>query len=70
MNEQRISSTMAAKIVGLSDEAIRNHIQAGRLPAERVGMKGWYRIQIADVKALAKRFNYPMNEDFLRELEQ
>ena len=36
----------------------------------RVGVKGWYRIRLADVKALAARFNYPVDEELLRSLEK
>ena len=43
------------KLIGLSDESIRKHIRAGRLAAERVGVSGLYRIELADVKALAAR---------------
>ncbi len=68
MNDSRISSLQAGKIVGLTDEAIRNHIEAGRLPAIRVGMKGRYRIELADVMALAERFNYPVDEELVKEL--
>ena len=70
MNDPRISCRMAAEIVGLSREAIRNHIQAGRLRAERVGVWGDFCIRPADVKALAEQYNYPINKELLRELEQ
>ncbi len=58
------------KLIGLSDESIRKHIRAGRLAAERVGVRGLYRIEPADVKALAMRYNYPLDEELARELEQ
>ena len=33
-------------------------------------MRGLYRIELADVKALAVRYNYPVDEELARELER
>lgn len=70
MNDRRISSAKAAALIGVTPESIRNHIEAGRLPADRVGVRDVYRIEPAALMALAERYNYPINEELLRELEQ
>jgi hypothetical protein len=59
----QISSPAAAAIIGLSDQAIRDHIAAGRLPAQRVGVRGLYKIQLSDLRDLAEKYNYPFDED-------
>jgi len=65
MNDTYISVQTAAKMMGQCDQAIRNHVAAGRLPAERIGMRRYYRIKLADLRALAEKYNYPLNEEAL-----
>lgn len=63
MTESRVSSEQAGAILGLTGQAIRDHIAAGRLHAERVGVRGLYKIQLSDLRALAEKYNYPFDEE-------
>ena len=52
MNDSRLSVAEAARIVGRSPDTVRRAIQSGALEAERIGARGWYLVDAADVQAL------------------
>ncbi len=52
VDDTRVSVAEAAKIVGKSPETIRRAIASGALAAERVGARGWWLVDPADVAAL------------------
>ena len=52
VSDARVSVAEAAKIVGKSPETVRRAIRAGALEAERVGARGWWLVDPADVAAL------------------
>jgi excisionase family DNA binding protein len=55
MSDSRLSVAEAAKIVGRSPDTVRRAIQSGALEAERVGSRGWYLVDAADVQALVTK---------------
>ena len=63
MKDIYVGAKAAGKLIGLSDQAIRDHVAAGRLPAQRVGVRGLYRIRISDLSTLAEKYNYPFDEE-------
>jgi excisionase family DNA binding protein len=66
----QLATAQAAAIVRLSEQAIRDHINAGRLPAHRQGIRALYKIELDDLRAFALRYNYPLNEEYLATLAQ
>jgi excisionase family DNA binding protein len=55
MSDSRLSVAEAARIVGRSPDTVRRAIQSGALEAERVGVRGWYLVDAADVEALVTK---------------
>lgn len=60
-----LSTSEAGAAIGMSDQAIRDHIDAGRLPARRHGMKGLYKVKVDDLRAFARQYNYIVDEEYL-----
>ncbi len=60
-----LNTSQAAGVIGLSEQAIRNQVLAGRLPARRHGIRGFYRITVDDLRAFAARYSYQLDEDLL-----
>lgn len=61
MEDNRISTAQAAKALGLTQQSIRRHIRAGRIKAERVGVRGVFVIPASALVAFAEKYNYPIN---------
>lgn len=60
-----LSTVEAGAAIGLSDQAIRDHIAAGRLAARKHGMKGLFKIKADDLRAFARQFGYLVDEEYL-----
>lgn len=60
-----LTTAQAAAALGLSVQAVRNHVLAGRLPARRHGFRQFYRISEQDLRAFAARYSYPIEEEKL-----
>ena len=65
MSQSTLSADNAGPIIGLTGQAIRDHVAAGRLPCQRVGVRRLYRIDIDDLKALADKYNYPWDQELV-----
>lgn len=64
-----VTTSQAGRAVGLTSQAVRDHINAGRLPATRVGVKGVYRILVNDLCRFAREYRYRLDESYLQELK-
>lgn len=53
-HERHLSVVQAAALLGVDARTVRGDIRAGRLPAKRVGQRGIYRIDPADLQRLAE----------------
>lgn len=60
-----ISTVEAGAALGMSDQAVRDHIAAGRLPARRHGFRGLYRVRVDDLRAFAARYDYVLDDSYL-----
>lgn len=65
-----VSSTAAAKIIGSNHVTVREHVENGRLPGRRVGLRGVVRIEIDDLREFAKKYQYRFNEELAATLAQ
>ena len=63
-----LSTTEAAHALRLSDEWIRQSIAAGNLHARRIGIRGIFRIQLADLRKFAAQYNYHVDETYIQTL--
>jgi hypothetical protein len=55
-----------AKVLGLCEQTVRNHALAGRLPARRHGLRGFYRVTVPDVRRFAETYHYVLDEEQLQ----
>ncbi|MCC6170045.1 MAG: helix-turn-helix domain-containing protein [Caldilineaceae bacterium] len=60
-----LNTPQVAGVLGLTEQSIRNHVHAGRLTARRHGVRRYYRVRVADLRAFADRYNYPLDETLL-----
>lgn len=63
--DKELSTADAAAALSLTQQSIRQHIKAGRLPAVRRGVRGVFWIREIDLLVFAKRYNYPVNHSAL-----
>ncbi len=56
-----LSTTEAAKALGLQRGTVYVHCAKGLLPAERTGIRGNFRIKPADLRKFAEQYNYPLD---------
>lgn len=63
-----ISTVQAGAALGLTDETIRNHIAAGRLPARKHGFRGLLKVRVDDLREFARLYNYVVDEEYLAAL--
>ena len=63
-----LTTAQAGAALGLSDQAIRDHIAAGRLSARRHGIRGLLKISVDDLWLFARQYNYVVNEEYLSRL--
>lgn len=67
----RISSHDAARLLGgVSSETIRDYIEEGLLPAKRIGLRGLYKIEIADLRAFAEQHDRYFDHELADQLEK
>lgn len=57
-----LTTVQAAAALGLSVQAVRNHVASGRLPARRHGVRQYYRFREADLREFSIRYAYPLVE--------
>ena len=60
-----LSTAEAGAAIGLSNQAIRDHIAAGRLSAREHGMKRLLKIKVDDLRAFARQYGYIVDEEYL-----
>ncbi len=58
-----VSSTEAAKIIGVSSQTIRRQIDRGLLSARLEGPKRLVKIDIENLRQFAERYQYRFNEE-------
>jgi hypothetical protein len=65
-----LSTYEAAAAIDVSHQTIKNHVGAGRLRARRHGMKRLIKIQVEDLRAFARQYNYIIDEERLAAVAQ
>lgn len=65
-----ISCLDASKLVGVSDETIRRHVNQGLLPARRAGLRKTIWIDIDQLRSYAERYQYRFDEVMATRLSQ
>lgn len=63
-----VSGPDAAKIIGVDESTIRRHVYRGLLNARRVGLRNIIRIDVDDLRNLAKELDYPFDDDLAQKL--
>lgn len=63
-----IKAEDAALLIGVSDETIRRLIKRGILPARRFGLRKFIRIDLEDLRNVARKLNYRFDEDAARQI--
>lgn len=63
-----LTTVQAGTALSMTGQAIRDHINAGRLPARRHGVRRLLKIEIDDLRAFAQTYNYPVDEEYLSAL--
>ncbi len=58
-----ITAENAALLVGVSDETIRRLVNRDILPARRVGLRRFIKIDLNDLRKVAADLNYRFDED-------
>ena len=59
--EKTLSTTEAARALGLRRGTVYVQCIKGLLPAERSGLRGNFRIKPADLRKFAEQYNYPLD---------
>lgn len=57
-----LTTRQAGRMLGLSPQAVRNHVEAGRLPVRKHGIKGVFKVEDSDIREFAAKYNYVVNE--------
>jgi hypothetical protein len=65
-----LTTAEASYAIGMSPQALRAHIEAGRLPARKHGFRGTLKINVDDLRAFTRKYNYIMNEEYVLGLAQ
>lgn len=65
-----VSARAAAQIIELSHTTIHGHVESGRLPARKQGLRGIIRIDVDDLRKFAARYQYRFNEELATRLAQ
>lgn len=63
-----VSSNDAGRIIGVNSETIRRYVDRGILPARRVGLRGALRIEIEDLRKVAREYQYRFDEELAQQL--
>ncbi len=63
-----ISSEEAARLIGMSRQSIRAHVENGRLAARRVGPRRVVKIELEDLRQFAEKYQYRLNETLAAQL--
>ena len=58
-----LTTPQAAAALGLSEQAVRDHVTAGRLVARRHGFRKTYKFREEDVREFATKYQYVIDED-------
>ena len=62
-----INASQAGQALGMTDQAVRDHVNAGRLKARRVGMRRIYTIRVEDLKDFARKYSYDLDLSQIRD---
>lgn len=63
-----LSSTQAAKIIGVSEPTIRQYVERGLLLGRRMGIRRIVRIKPDDLRVFAMEYGYTFDDDLLRRI--
>lgn len=58
-----VSSAEAAKIIGITSQTIRRHIDDQLLSARKQGVRGIVRVDIDDLRKFADEYQYRFDEE-------
>lgn len=63
-----VSSTNAARILGIGEVTVRRHVYNERLRARRIGVRQIMRIELEELRRLAKEYQYKFDEELAQKL--
>lgn len=58
---KELTTMEAGEALGMTDQAVRDHIHAGRLNARRVGVRRQFLISEDELRRFAAKFNYDLH---------
>lgn len=61
MEEQQLTTSQVARLLGVSDESIRQWIAAGKLPGYRITEDSWYRVNRQELEKFAAMRGFPLD---------
>ena len=59
--EEQLTTSQVARLLGVSDESIRNWIAAGKLPGYRITEDSWYRVNRQELERFAEARGIPLD---------
>lgn len=65
-----VSCADAGRIIGISDETIRRHVNSGLLPARREGLRKIIWIDLQALRKYAEMYEYRFDEKLAQDLIQ
>ena len=65
--EEQLTTSQVARLLGVSDESIRNWIAAGKLPGYRITEDSWYRVNRQELEKFAQERRIPLDWSRLQE---
>lgn len=61
-----VTAPQAEQILSVSHATLYRHIDAGRLPARREGLRRLVKIEVADLRAFAGQYGYRFDESLAK----
>jgi excisionase family DNA binding protein len=58
-----LTSPQAAEVIGVAEATIRNYVERGILPARRVGLRRFIRIDVDNLRRFAVQYGYDFDEE-------
>jgi hypothetical protein len=68
MRLTELTTAQAGQAIGLTRQAMWNHIEAGRLRCVRRGVRGLVKIDVDDLRRFCSRYLYDLDEEYLSRL--
>lgn len=59
--EEQLTTSQVARLLGVSDESIRQWIAAGKLPGYRITKDSWYRVNRKELEKFAAERRIPLD---------